>query len=75
LLAPGSTPIAESEKPVSIGRALEIMMGLLEPSGRTGDQVAYLLLEAAVEPSGATIEALAKHKVEIIKLVRQRTLP
>ena len=29
-----------------------------------------LLLEAAVEPSGATIEALAKHKVEIIKLLR-----
>ena len=25
-----------------------------------------LLLEAAAEPSGATIEALAKHKVEII---------
>jgi hypothetical protein len=29
-----------------------------------------LLLEAAVEPSGATIEALVKHKVEIIKLLR-----
>jgi hypothetical protein len=29
-----------------------------------------LLLEAAAEPSGATIEALAKHKVEIIKLLR-----
>jgi hypothetical protein len=29
-----------------------------------------LLLEAAVEPSGVTIEALAKHKVEIIKLLR-----
>jgi hypothetical protein len=29
-----------------------------------------LLLEAAVEPSGATMEALAKHKVEIIKLLR-----